>query len=86
MSMLTDQKIIVHSTTFSWRFEININKLKISKSEKFVKDLQRQVIIYALMIADVVTSKDESKSSDLFENYLYIKNIFDNDLAEVLSE
>ena len=38
------------------------------------------------MIADIVTSKDRSKSSDLLENYLYLKNIFDNDLAEVLSE
>ena len=31
-------------------------------------------------------SKDESKSSDLSEDYLYLKNVFDNDLAEVLSE
>ena len=38
------------------------------------------------MIADVVMSKDESKSSDLFEDYLYLKNVFNNDLAEVLSE
>ena len=38
------------------------------------------------MIADVVTSKDESKSSDLLEDYLYLKNVFNNDLAEVLSE
>ena len=28
--------------------------------------------------------KNESKSSDLSEDYLYLKNIFDNDLAEVL--
>ena len=28
--------------------------------------------------------KDKSKSSDLFEGYLYLKNVFDNDLAEVL--
>ena len=38
------------------------------------------------MIADVMMSKDESKSSDLLEDYLYVKNIFDNDLTEVLSE
>ena len=31
-----------------------------------------------------MTSKDELKSSDLFENYLYLKNVFDNDLTEVL--
>ena len=33
-----------------------------------------------------MTSKDESKSSDLSEDYLYLKNVFDNDLAEVLFE
>ena len=31
-------------------------------------------------------SKNESKSSDLLEDYLYLKNVFDNDLAEVLFE
>ena len=31
-----------------------------------------------------MTSKDELKSSDLFEDYLYLKNVFDNNLAEVL--
>ena len=86
MSMLTNYNIIVHSTTFNWRFEININKLKISKWEKFVEDLQKQVIIYAFIIADVVTSKDESKSFDLLENYWYLKNIFNNDITEILSE
>ena len=48
--------------------------------------MQRQVIIYAFIIANVVTSKNEAKSSDIFENYLYLKNVFDNDLTEVLSE
>ena len=86
MSMLTDQKIIVHSTTFNWRFEININKFKILKSEKFVKDLQRQVIIYTFIIVNVVTSKNESKSFNLFENYSYLKNVFDNDLTKILFE
>ena len=33
-----------------------------------------------------MTSKNESKSFDLSEDYLYLKNVFDNDLAEVLSE
>ena len=31
-----------------------------------------------------MTSKNESKSSDLSEDYLYLKNVFDNDLTEVL--
>ena len=38
------------------------------------------------MIADVVMSKNKSKSSDLFKDYLYLKNVFDNNLAEVLLE
>ena len=38
------------------------------------------------MIADVMMLKNESKSSDLSENYLYLKNVFDNDLAEILFE
>ena len=33
-----------------------------------------------------MTSKDESKSSDLLEDYLYLKNVFDNDLTKVLLE
>ena len=33
-----------------------------------------------------MTSKNELKLSDLFENYLYLKNIFDNNLAEILLE
>ena len=83
--ILIDLKIIVHLTTLSWRFEIDINKLKISKLERFVKDLQKQVIIYAFIIADVMTlSENKLKSSDFLENYLYLKNVFDNDLVEVL--
>ena len=31
-------------------------------------------------------SKNKSKSSDFSKNYLYLKNVFDNDLAEVLFE
>ena len=33
-----------------------------------------------------MTLKNESKSFDLFENYLYLKNAFNNDLTEELSE
>ena len=33
-----------------------------------------------------MTSKNESKSLNILENYLYLKNVFDNDLTEVLSE
>ena len=86
MSILTNQKTIAYSTTFNWRFEIDINKLKVLKSEKFIKNLQRQVIIYTFIIADVVMLKDKLKSFDLLEDYLYLKNVFDNNLIEILSE
>ena len=33
-----------------------------------------------------MTSKNESKSSDFSEDYLYLKNVFNDDLAEVISE
>ena len=33
-----------------------------------------------------MTSKNKSKSFNIFENYLYLKNVFDNDLTEILSE
>ena len=31
-----------------------------------------------------MTLKDESKSFDLLENYLYLKNVFNNNLTKVL--
>ena len=33
-----------------------------------------------------MTSKNESKSFNLLEDYLYLKNVFNNDLTEVLFE
>ena len=87
MSMLTNQKIIVHSTTSSWRFEININNFKISESEQFTKALQKQFIVYAFVVADVMTtSENKLKSPELLKNYLYLKKMFDNELAKMLSE
>ena len=38
------------------------------------------------MIADVVTSKNKSKLFDLLKDYLYLRNVFDNDLTKVLFE
>ena len=83
--MLTDQEIAVHSTTFNWRFEINIKKFETLKSEEFVKDLQKQIAIYTFIIVIVIMlSKNELKLFNLFKNCLYLKNVFDNDLAEIL--
>ena len=85
--MLTDQKIIVHSTTLSWRFKINIHKFKVLKSEQFAKVLQKQFIVYVFVVADVtMISENESKSSELSEDYLYLKKMFDNELTKMLFE
>ena len=85
--MLTDQKIIVHSTASSWRFEININKFEISKSEQFAKVLQKQSIVYVFVVADVtIMFKNKSKSFELSEDYLYLKKMFNNELTKMLSE
>ena len=87
MSILTDQKIIVHSTTSNWRFKININTFEVSKSKQFAKVLQKQFIVYVLIIANVTTMfENKSKSSELFEDYLYLKKMFDNELTKMLSE
>ena len=87
MSMLTNQKIIVYSTTSSWRFKININKFKILKSEQFAKVLQKQFIVYAFIVANVTTIfKNKLKSFEFFEDYLYLKKMFDNELARMLLE
>ena len=87
MLMLTNQKIIVYSTTSSWRFEININKFEISKSKQFAKVLQKQFIIYVFVVASVTTTlKNELKSFEFSENYLYLKKMFDNELTRMLFE
>ena len=49
--------------------------------------MQKQFIIYVFVVANVTTMfKNESKSSELFENYLYLKKMFDNELTKILSE
>ena len=55
------------------------------KSEQFAKVLQKQFIIYVLVVANVTTtSKNKLKSSELSKNYLYLKKMFDNELTKML--
>ena len=84
--MLTDQNIIIHSAASSWRFEIDIKKFELFEFKEFVKNLKRQVNIYALVVADVVTATEKFKPSKISKNYLYLKKLFDNEKAEVLPE
>ena len=49
--------------------------------------MQKQFIIYAFIVADVTTTfENKSKSSELFEDYLYLKKMFDNELTKMLFE
>ena len=86
MSMLTNQNIIIHSTTSSWRFEIDIKKFELFEFKEFVKDLKRQVNIYALVVVDVITTIKKFKPSKISKDYLYLKKLFDNEKTKVLSE
>ena len=86
MSMLTNQNIIIHSTTSSWRFKINIKKFEIFEFKEFVKDLKKQINIYALVVVDVNMTTMKFKSFEISKNYLYLKKLFDNEKTKVLSE
>ena len=49
--------------------------------------MQKQFIIYVFVVANVMTTlENKLKSFKLFENYLYLKKIFDNELTKMLSE
>ena len=49
--------------------------------------MQKQFIVYAFVVANVMTMfKNESKPSELPKNYLYLKEMFDNELAKMLLE
>ena len=86
MSILTNQNIIIYSTTSNWCFEIDIKKFELFELKKFVKNLKKQVNIYVLVVVDVVTTTKKFKSSEISKDYLYLKKLFDNKKAKVLSE
>ena len=49
--------------------------------------MQKQFIVYVFVVANVITtSKNESKSSEFSEDYLYLKKMFDNELTKMLFE
>ena len=49
--------------------------------------MQKQFIIYIFVVVDVtITSKDELKSFKFFEDYLYLKKMFNNELTRMLFE
>ena len=86
MSMLTNQNIIIHSTTSSWRFEINIKKFELFEFKELVKNLNEPVNIYALIVINVIMMTEKFKSSEISKDYLYLKKLFDNEKTRVLSE
>ena len=42
--------------------------------------------MYVLVVVDVETTHEQSKSPEISKNYLYLKKLFDNEKAEILSE
>ena len=86
ISMLTNQKIIIHSATSSWRFKINIKKFELFEFKEFIKNLKRQINIYAFVIVNVNMITKRFKSSKISKNYWYLKKLFDNEKATVLFE
>ena len=86
MSILTNQNLIIHSTKSCWRFEIDIKKLELFALKEFIKNLKRQINIYALVVVNVITITKKFKSSEISQDYLYLKKLFDNEKAKVLSE
>ena len=57
------------------------------KSKQFAKVLQKQFIVYVFVVAGVTTtSKNKLKLFEFSEDYLYLKKMFDNELAKMLFE
>ena len=49
--------------------------------------MQKQFIVYVFVVADVTTAfKNKLKSFEFFEDYLYLKKMFDNELTKMLFE
>ena len=86
MSMLTNQNIIIHSTTSSWRFEINIKKLNYSSSKSLSKNLKKQLNIYTFVVVGVNITIEKFKLFKISKIYLYLKKLFDNEKTKILSE
>ena len=84
--MLTNQNIIIHSTILSWRFEINIKKFELFELKKFVKDLKKQINIYALVVINVNMTTKKFISSEIPKDYLYLKKLFNNEKVKILFE
>ena len=87
MSMLTDNSIILNSTTTSWRFNVNSFKLTIEKSKNFAKNLQKKPTVFALICADV--DKSTQNNIQVLEVSKQIKNFkstFDDKMTEILAD
>ena len=70
----------------NWCFEIDIKKFELFKFREFVKNLKKQVNIYILIIVDVNMTLIKFRLSEISKDYLYLKKLFDNEKAKLLSE
>ena len=84
--MLTKQNIIIHLTTLSWHFAIDIKKFKLFEFKEFVKNLKEQINIYVLVIVGVNITTVKFKLFEISKDYLYLKRSFDNEKSKVLSK
>ena len=49
--------------------------------------MQKQFIVYIFIVANVTTTfENKLKLFELFEDYLYLKKMFDNELTKMLFE
>ena len=48
--------------------------------------MKEQVNIYVLAVVGVEITKEQSKSLEISENYLYLKKLFDNEKTKILSK
>ena len=78
---------IERAASTSWQcFEIDIKKFELFELKGFVKNLKRQVNIYALVVVGINITTEKFKSSKILKDYLYLKKLFDNKKAKVLFE
>ena len=63
-----------------------MNKFELFEFKKFVKNMNEQFNIYIFAVVDVNSTKEQSKSMEILKDYLYSKNLFDNEKAKILSQ
>ena len=61
-------------------------KFKLFELKEFVKNLKKQINIYAFVVVDVAITTKKFKPSKISKDYLLLKKLFDNKKTKILSE